>query len=317
MKSVVFSILVLLLVASAWAQRPSPLNALGREDIGGEMSAAVPDTTTPWRYFPMHVGDVWEYEEGPYIHRYYIEKDTLIGGRRYFKQVREFYDEGLILSDVVPALLRYDTTSHLVRWRLSSGQERSFFQAPCPFNADLDVSIECNSRTVFVRGLYNAPVVFGEGAGRGPDTVRTSAKFFDSVESYRYAAGIGLVYWELESAVGLSYYRVGGVERGRRRIVVAAEREWGPSDRELTIAAVYPNPFRNRVAARYLLGSPQEIRVEMFDALGRRVRHEAGSVSVTDRTVELNGDDLAPGAYLLRVCAKDGLCRSRAVVKAP
>src|SRR5690606_427303 len=61
----------------------------------------IPDTTSAWRYYPLQVGNVWQYdevEEGPYggcwstpcrfLAEEEVVSDTLVGGQRYFVIVK-------------------------------------------------------------------------------------------------------------------------------------------------------------------------------------------------------------------------------------
>lgn len=313
MKYAALFVLAAGLATSALAQRAEPWNAPHALDLGSNATTATPDTTTPWRYFPMHTGDVWEYENGPYLHRFYIDRDTLIGALHYFKQVREFYNQdGVRSAYIFREYLRYDSTNHTVRSKhpVSDG-ERSFFPALCPFDSDFDVSIECDFSTHRVTGRYRGTLVFGEGAGRGRDTVRTSVKVFsDGAQEYGYAAGIGLAYWDVEGVAALSYYRVGGVERGRKRIVVTADPAEAPGAAALTVEAIYPNPFRDRFSLRLLRSPLQEAQVEVFDALGRRVLMKVVRAGSAVETVEMEGGTLAPGVYFVRATSDAGTART-------
>ena len=229
-KRQLLALLVLVLaVLPAHAQDPAnalPVSWLHTESVGPAHTQATPDTTTPWRYYPLHVGHIWESEENDGgMQRYLIEKDTLMGGRRYFKQRREGYFADLSPGQSFSLFLRYDTTRHQVIEGGRSGDE--YLLSECPLNVAADTVHTCSQGgRYYVRLFYDGPLVFGEGAGRGLDTVRTSVKWFERLGETRYAAGIGLVYLAVEDyAIGLSYYRVGGVEHGRRRIAVAAQDE--------------------------------------------------------------------------------------------
>src|SRR5690554_4987215 len=47
---------------AAWAQTPPVANArVPGSDFTRPGGDVEPDTTSPWRYFPLHVGDAWEY----------------------------------------------------------------------------------------------------------------------------------------------------------------------------------------------------------------------------------------------------------------
>ena len=64
----------------------------------------------------------------------------------------------------------------------------------------------------------------------------------------------------------------------------------------------YPNPFRKATYLELSLAGNAQISLEVFDLLGRRVlRQAARSVQAGVRRLEIDGLEMAPGAYLYRV----------------
>jgi hypothetical protein len=68
----------------------------------------------------------------------------------------------------------------------------------------------------------------------------------------------------------------------------------------ITLASARPNPTSGRTVAVLTLDEPQEVRLELFDALGRRVAtlHE-GLLGAGSRSIEFGTQDLASGLYRL------------------
>jgi hypothetical protein len=70
--------------------------------------------------------------------------------------------------------------------------------------------------------------------------------------------------------------------------------------------ANFPNPFRTTTTIRYGLPEPASVRLDVYDALGRRV---ATLVSEEQQPawheVEFHADDLTPGVYIYRLRAGD------------
>lgn len=321
MRSLLAVVALLLAVLPLHAQHPAnalPVSWRPTEPVGPADTQATPDTTTPWRYFPLHVGNVWEYEDNSgRLQRYLIEKDTLLNGKRFFKQRREVYQADLSPGQSFSLFLRYDTTRHQAMIGGRSGYEDFFVETRCPLNVEADSLHMCGQNTpVYVRLFYDGSLVFGEGAGRGPDTVRTSVKSFANLTEYRYAAGIGLVYKGVEDyAMSLSYYRVGGIEHGQRRIVVAAQDEDSLAPIP-GVGVVYPNPFRDHLYVR--LGSIyEEARIDVFDMLGRRISFQVKRAADAKGIVGVAMPPLVPGSYVLRICASFDTCKTITVVKAP
>jgi hypothetical protein len=77
-----------------------------------------------------------------------------------------------------------------------------------------------------------------------------------------------------------------------------------------------PNPFRDAATLRLALPAPGPARVEVFDALGRRVAvlHD-GPLPAGETALRLDGADLPPGHYVARVLTGD-LRLTRTLVRA-
>ena len=76
-----------------------------------------------------------------------------------------------------------------------------------------------------------------------------------------------------------------------------------------------PNPFEGSVRLRFVLEAPSDARLDVFDALGRRVASLAGAFGAGEQSVQLDAGALAPGAYLVRLTAA-GEVRTRRIVRA-
>ena len=79
-----------------------------------------------------------------------------------------------------------------------------------------------------------------------------------------------------------------------------------PTDRPtaaVEVQAAGPNPFSRGTSVRFRVAAPQDVRVHLYDALGRRVRTLFDGPLDADvyETVEVSGADLPPGTYVVRV----------------
>jgi len=76
-----------------------------------------------------------------------------------------------------------------------------------------------------------------------------------------------------------------------------------------SVLEIWPNPSPHGVCIRYMLAVPSEVRVEIFDVAGRRVKTLLhGRQSVGSKTVEWDGRDdsghrVASGIYVARLAA--------------
>jgi hypothetical protein len=76
----------------------------------------------------------------------------------------------------------------------------------------------------------------------------------------------------------------------------------------------YPNPFNPSTILTYTLARGQQVELEIFDLLGRRVRTLVSGVQEAGgHTVTFHGDGLASGVYLARIAA-GGQCETRKIL---
>jgi hypothetical protein len=312
-------LLAAVLAAGARAQAPRALNALPLPSadaarllapgILGE-HASPPDTTRPWRYYPLHVGDVWEYLDyfsGDVLRRE-IYRDTVYNGHRYL-MMRYFraVDGGPLEPDPnlpIYSPYRFDTTSALVYTLAGNGVEFVSSRVPCPFDADFGSTVECpQGGDAYFTGGYDGVLVFGGSfPGTGEDTVRTAWKQFERQAPHlrRYAADFGEVYVEMEyDTYGLYYARIDGVEYGVPRYPVGAEP--GPEPEGGEALVVWPNPAQGWARVAFTPAEGGAVGLAVHDALGRRVREltvAARPGARVEATLDLYG--LSPGLYVVR-----------------
>ena len=84
------------------------------------LAQSTPPDTLDWhRYYPLEVGNIWEYEEAedPFDYtRYHIVSDTTVGERRYYRR-NIFYQNIPVFGDTVYTgydYVRYDTPGVVV-----------------------------------------------------------------------------------------------------------------------------------------------------------------------------------------------------------
>jgi hypothetical protein len=310
-------LLAALLTASAAAQTPVVLNgpvpfvrgaalldaALFPDAVRGDTA----DTTAPWRYYPLHVGDVWEYYDFAQGLDYvrWVGAEEFHDGRRYALVYEGHVPPGAALTRAGGGIrIRFDTTTARVYGR-DEGNE--FLWEPCPFDASFGGQASCSDAgtVVDVSGGYERVLVFPQG--EPPDTLVTAVKLYDGSRAGWYdirsfAADLGMLYWEDEfRQLALYYANVGGVEYGRPRHPVATEPFPAPMRLALSVA---PNPAADEARLSFALDRLAGVSVTVHDALGRRVLVRDLGRRVPgrhDATLDLRG--LAPGVYVVRVMA--------------
>lgn len=82
----------------------------------------------------------------------------------------------------------------------------------------------------------------------------------------------------------------------------APSRAAVPAADAFALHAPFPNPFHVEATVRFTLAEPATVRLEVFDALGRRVATLAeGTRGAGTHVAVLEGSALPPGLYLIRL----------------
>lgn len=322
------SLLLLIALASALPVQAQPSPFANTPIPGADFlrsGEAEPDTTSPWRYFPLQIGDVWEYaildlggNDTGRMFRRYVSGDTLApNGQRYFLLDYAFFNESGFREHGRSVMLRYDTLSARVMELYDGGVEGVTSRAPCPFDADFESQVECEGpdKFYFVTGGYDSVLDFE------PDTTVTGVPYKTyegSAELIRYAAGFGeVLYVELKGKdqFVLEACRVGGEAFGMLQYPVASEE--APALPEATaMLEAWPNPFREHITVALDLPQAGAARLEVVGVLGRVVRsRDLGALPPGRHEVLLRTADLAAGPYLVSLVAGEVLRATRTVTR--
>ncbi len=84
---------------------------------------------------------------------------------------------------------------------------------------------------------------------------------------------------------------------------VSSEDGADPLLQSVEVQAATPNPFTPQTSIRFRVAEAQDVRVVLYDALGRRVRtlFEAPVEAGVYETVDIQGGDMPAGTYVVRV----------------
>lgn len=263
----------------------------------------VPDTLD-WRgYYPLEVGNVWEWRtEILYGYTGFdvreIISDTLLEGVQYFVQMeqRESYDanSGTEFKSRDTLLLRYDLENARVLSRQVSGSTE--WDYTCDLGAAFGATISCEySGDTWVYGGYAAD---GAEIYVGSDAVEYAAEkiLVTLGGGPSYYHGVGQLRDIGEGNMGGTYFtylKLGNLEYGERAVGVSSERARRTAG--ATKVRVYPNPVREHafvvVASEHRISS-----LLVANVLGRIL-----PVQSTCRLNEciLNTASLSTGAYFV------------------
>lgn len=100
-----------------------------------------------------------------------------------------------------------------------------------------------------------------------------------------------------------------------RFTLIPVAGEPAPEASGVELMAPAPTPFRGETTIRFRLAEPGPARVDLFDALGRRVAGAADTYTAGEHTVRIDGAALAPGVYVARLTAS-GATATQTLVRA-
>lgn len=286
----------------------------------------VPDTTDWREYYPLQIGNAWEYKYGNEIWGEYPEGyqrreiigDTLIGQERYFLHQVTFYDAAFAPFRSSIDYLRYDTTHTAI---VALVQEDSVAQEQpwpdpnlaCDLSADFFSEFACyncpHCSDVTVYGDYDEHIIFSVG-----ELESTIVKMFTHRGSgfgVGFVHGIGAEIIDADFEWGyrndLIFVRLGGEEYGFSEVATTVERDKGALPQSLSIVSIFPNPLRAKATVEYELSSPQEVSLQVYNLIGQQVQNlELGWRTVGVHRAEIETYNLSSGVYLLRILSNTG-----------
>ncbi|WP_420454429.1 hypothetical protein [Rubrivirga sp.] len=297
----------------------------------------VPDPTPPHLYYPLAVGNVWEYANlgtlptvAGWHTRREIVRDTVVDGQRYFVELRTrigFDWEGW--KEPSRLLVRYDSASTRVML-FAGGTVLSEYPITCRLGLDFGGPSACDgfsTDSVYVGGETNAEIPFGYGSGpygigypTGTLEVSASKVFYTlglaDYNSYPiYAAPVGYAGEDSGCcARSLTYARVllddGTIYEVGAQYDVASDD--GPETGRLALA-VGPNPTAGPLALALDVPAPATLALEAFDALGRRVWQSEVALGSGRHRVEVDAGRWAPGLYVVRATGPVGTATATVV----
>lgn len=294
-----------------------------------------PDTTD-WRtYFPLEVGNAWQYlgqESVPpdghladILSGWRVEADTTVGGTDYFVLRSCWFELGTPVSCPDVTLVRYDLPDAMIVARNpDTGEDAWWYPIPCdldaPFNAP---QVDCRGPGTGGGAWYTYGYGYDQTVVVPPDTLRgmTVKGFSDGgISGYDLAAGLGFTAYEsteLPFFRNLIYADVGGQEVGTSAFVFPTAAEPAPEADGADLAlAVVPNPARGHATLAFRLPVPSEVAVALFDPLGRRVRVTAPRrLGAGAQRIALDLGALPPGVYVARLTTESGSAARKVTVR--
>ena len=283
------------------------------------LDATIPDTLD-WRgYFPMEVGNAWEYRHEsffePGYERWEIVGDSVTQDHTGFAVVTSRYDGDRRETFSTRRFWYYDESSRSFFAGMIAGT-RCDFGAPFPVPQHQLSPVVCPGPTeMWLSGGYvDGELVLGSDTLAYPAWKDYEYPITTNVPHFH---GVGAIEWYSEGSTDsahLIHARLGGVSYGESIISTSVDDPAAvPLPRPA--AEVYPNPFGNRFTIELENHTPRSsqgpIRFEIFDVLGRQV--QAGEVASQRNAISTAA--LAPGVYVLRLRVGSRVLESYPIVK--
>lgn len=274
-------------------------------------AAQVPDTLDWRRYFPMEVGNQWQYVggDGASYWRERIIGDTLINGNRYSTRLMEAGSSPDDLTELVRRTHeRYaDDGAYVLEARIRPGDSVFTDQwrgDVCAVDAAFNTLGDCPELQARnnVYGGYGGTVEIG-----GMVVEVAAIKEFDTVGSLvRTAADIGLVEitYEFGATATLEYAVVAGAEYGSP--VVATSHDLASGIAHLSSVSVYPMPTRGSVWIN-VDGVSSAVSIKIINLLGQAVlQRDIDQQGAMSHRIHVDLSALRSGYYMVAAVADRG-----------
>jgi hypothetical protein len=280
---------------------------------GHAQTEPIPDTLD-WRgYYPLQIGNEWEYVTDnfprPEVHydRLRVVGDTLIEGVFYYVQRSQRYNADLEPEGkMASAYLRYDTTLKTVVVRPGSAQgewgEEEAYLVDCELDVAFNQEYVCYSGlSLHISGGYCEDEWCNRFAADSIDVAATKHFNFGG-PGITLVHGIGEIGGQFEGSYAgrfLIYARINDGEYGSSEVRTSSEQSSVLSG--LALTDVYPVPFSDVLHAEIHTPAGQSVTVEVFNAIGQRVWSENVEGRGQVQRVRISAQGWGAGVYILRL----------------
>ncbi len=286
----------------------------------------IPDTTDWHSYFPLEVGNEWQYRAQFHPPVYpgwtfsnYIVADSIVGDTTHFLMRRCTQLEGESVSCRDPdELVRYDEELATVVVRIEQSDGTTEYtpwpDVPCRLNSPFGQLEEDDCFEFFGPGRY-AVVEYGSTAIIGGSAAMGTLKYFDGLAgSFSFLSGIGFIGEAPEGGsfnASIQYARIADVEYGNP--IVSKEADVPRSESEIR---TYPNPARDEATLQFSVPEPQNLVASVFNLRGALVETKSLGSAADGVEVSYTFDaSLWPsGLYTIRLIGDRGFFATKGII---
>ncbi len=263
-------------------------------------------------FFPMHVGDLWQYVYYDHNEQNYvyptekIVKDTMALGHRYFVRYR-YWPHNNTTYEILLGYYRVDSEGVL---RVLDVDDRNWngIKDEELLGDSLDVLPETSYLSF--TSVYPDSHIVRDTLWRviGDDTLFTRKIFVISGEQfYTDKIGLTMIWPDQSEAVNLTGAIINGVTYGT--LVGFNDESDAGKPAKVELEQNYPNPFNPTTTINYAIPSVEtrhalSLQLIVYDALGRKVATLVNKKQSPGKySVQFDGSNLGSGIYFYRLQA--------------
>ena len=268
--------------------------------------------TLDWRgYYPLEIGNQWQYETVDDLlrssfERWHITKDTLVLNTLYYTlEYNSVWHNGETIS-APPFLIRYDTLgAGILLFNQVDGDsvvESQWSEVPCGLNASFNSDSECELDTYRVQGMYDVEYDF-----QGDTKIFPAEKSFITLGGGKtFISGLGLTKRGIDGSTmktSLVYAVIGSDIYGSP--VISTSRVADENKAQALGITVFPNPLSGSDQLQAHVQSPATgiHHFRIFNLLGQEIVVFSMHLDnpVNDLPLEEHIGDLPNGIYFIEV----------------
>jgi len=271
--------------------------------------------TTLASFYPLHIGDYWEYEitqeNITTLRTHKVLSDSLIAGYIYYLVRVQDFRTGQVDSGYG----RVTESGEIVSYDFNRAREDTSI-----FRLNMEVGDSAFTDDSLAVVVYLGEIcepVFGEARQVKKFEVSDYPnRLFSTV--YGFAQGLGLIYvlGPIDAAdERLRGAIISGVRYGVVSTIVRKGHEYVPEEFELD--QNHPNPFNNSTSIQYRLSKPGNVTLHIYNVQGQQVtllvrnRQSAGKHRVLWDGTNESGEKVRSGVYIYELRVGSGRLRKK------
>jgi hypothetical protein len=246
-------------------------------------------------YFPMHIGDRWEYEwlGGGTSITTIIGDTILTNGNRYFIFNSSDDNKWIRIIDRRFVVIFHEYPNIELKWLDLNANIGEIWRYD-PLDSLTSFGYGLKDTGSYFNGLVNKQLKF---------KLFDCVSLFDTSWCSETPDGEPITITQGLGSTGTFFSTLrGAVINGVPYGLVSVQEDKSNNPSSFVLLQNYPNPFNPKTRIKYKLGIKQFISIKVFDMLGRNILTLfKGESDAGDHSLEFRGDNLPSGNYLIEM----------------